>query len=41
VGVMGNSQSRDFNFFYGKRNENNQFWTGHFVHHRIIRQLRE
>ena len=26
----------DYNFFYGKGNENDQFGTGIFVHHRIV-----
>jgi len=28
--------ARDYNFFYGKGNENNQLGKGLFVHHRII-----
>jgi len=26
----------DYNFFYGKGNENHNFGTGFFVHHRIL-----
>ena len=26
----------DYNFFYGKGNENRQMGTGYFVHHRIV-----
>ena len=26
----------DYNFFFGKRNKNNQLVTGIFVHHRIL-----
>jgi hypothetical protein len=29
-------RARDYNFFYGKRNENNQLGTGIFVHYRIL-----
>ena len=26
----------DYNFFYGKGNENHQFGTGFFLHHKIL-----
>jgi len=26
----------DYNFFYGRGNDNNQFGTGYFVHHTIV-----
>jgi hypothetical protein len=28
MGQRGNSKSRDYNFFYGKENENHQLGTG-------------
>ena len=31
----GTVRAGDYNFFYGKRNENHQFGTGLFVHQRI------
>jgi hypothetical protein len=33
----GTVRAEDFNFFYGKRNENHQLETGVFVHYRIVR----
>ena len=36
MGLWGRGKSRDFNFFYGKGNENHQLGTGFFVHHRIV-----
>jgi len=35
-GSGGRARTADYNFFYGKRNENNQLGTGIFVHHRIL-----
>ena len=36
MGQRRQSKSRDYNFFYGKGNENCQLGTGFFVHHRIV-----
>jgi len=32
----GTVTAGDFNFIYGKENENHQLGTGFFVHHRIV-----
>jgi exonuclease III len=32
----GTERAEDYNFFYGKGNENNQLGTGLFVHRRIV-----
>ena len=35
MGQRGHSKSRDYDFFHGKRNEN-QFGTAYFVPYRIL-----
>ena len=32
----GTVKAVDYNFFYGKPNENHQLGTGFFVHHRTV-----
>jgi hypothetical protein len=36
VGQRGYSKRKEYNFFYGKGNKNNQFGMGFFVHYRIL-----
>jgi len=32
----GTVRAGDYNFYYGKRNENHQLGTGNFVHHTLV-----
>jgi len=36
VAQRGTARTGDYSFFCGKGNENLQFGTGNFVHHRIV-----
>ena len=40
MGRKGQGKSRDYNFIYGKGNENHQFGTGFFVHQRILSAIK-
>ena len=37
----GTERAGDYNFFYGKGNENHQLGTGFFVHHRIVSAIKQ
>jgi len=37
----GTVRAGDYNFFYGKGNENHPLGTAFFVHHRIVSAVRE
>ena len=36
----GTVRAGDYNFFYGKGNENHQLGTGFFVHHRTVSAIK-
>ena len=36
MGQRGTVRAEDYNFFYGKGNENHEMGTGFFVYHRIV-----
>jgi exonuclease III len=36
----GTIRAGDYNFFYGKGNENHQLGTEYFVHHRIVSAIK-
>ena len=40
MGQRGMVRAGDYNFFYGKGNENHQLGTGFFVHHRLVSALK-
>ena len=40
MGQRGHSKSKGLQFFHGKRNENHEFGTEFFVHHRIVSSVK-